>query len=80
MPCENTEKQGDKNYEMREVEIGAMHLQLKEYPGLSITARNWQGERQGSYFPSELSEGTKCGDTLISHFSPPELGENTFLL
>lgn len=40
MPCEDTEKQGDKNYEMRDVEIGVMHLQRKEYLELSITARN----------------------------------------
>lgn len=60
-----------------EVETGVVQLQVKEHHVILTATRSWS--RPGTESPLEPPEGQFC-QHLTSNFSPPELGENEFLL
>lgn len=58
-------EQQQQNHVKMNAEIGVLHLQAKEYQRLP-TIDQKAGEWHGSDSSSQLSEGTKPADTLIS--------------
>ena len=60
-------------------ELRGKSLQVEECQMLP-TNHQKPGERHGTYYPSEHSEGTNPANTLISDLQPLELWDNSFLL